>query len=148
MFVRTATADDALAVRRILDAAMLDPGDVEARIADGDVLVAGDRVATADGEPPASGPSAEAGERERLLGAVVLEAREHGAYVAAIGVRRRHRDRGIGTALIEHALDREGALTARFDANVRPFYEALGFSIDPVGDRRLRGYRSGSVSFD
>lgn len=129
MFVRTASADDALEVRRILDAAMLEPGDVEARIDAGDVFVAGDQR---------GGSSSD---RERVLGTVVLEplADDPGAHIAAIGVRRRHRGRGIGRTLIDHALERRGRLTARFDTGVRPFYDALGFSIEPIDDRRYRG---------
>ena len=127
--VRTATGDDALEVRRILDAAMLEPGDVEALIAAGNVLVAGDRRGGSSGDA------------ERILGTIVLEAGDDGtgAHVSAIGVRRRHRGRGIGTALIERALERERRLTARFDDGVRRFYERLGFSIEPIDDRRHRG---------
>ncbi len=125
MFVRTATRADALDVRRILDAVMLEPGDVAARIDEGNVLVAGD----------------ERGGDERILGTLVLEGLEEeaGAHVSAIGVRRRHRDRGIGSALIDRALEREGRLTARFDDGVRPFYERLGFAIEAVDERRHRG---------
>ncbi|WP_436346309.1 GNAT family N-acetyltransferase [Natronorubrum sp. FCH18a] len=126
--VRTATPDDALDVRRILDAAMLEPGDVETRIENEDVLVAGDhRGGSEDGE--------------RILGTVVLESRDgvHGAHVSAIGVRRRHRGKGIGRALMERALERERRLTVRFDDGVRPFYEALGFAIEPIDDQRHRG---------
>ncbi|QSX00638.1 GNAT family N-acetyltransferase [Haloterrigena alkaliphila] len=126
-YVRTATAADALEVRRILDGAMLEPGDVEPRIAEGSVLVAGDR--------PGNDRDA-----ERILGTVVLETDgEAGAHVSAIGVRRRHRARGIGRALIDRALDRERRLTARFDEGVRPFYESLSFSIEQVDDQRYRG---------
>ncbi|ELY55030.1 GNAT family N-acetyltransferase [Natronolimnohabitans innermongolicus] len=132
--VRTATAADHLEVRRILDAAMLEPGDVEIRIEEGNVLVAG------DDRGGRGGADADA---ERILGTIVLEsgtANDYGgAHVAAIGVRRRHRGRGIGRALIQHALEREGRLTARFDEGVRPFYESLEFSIEPVDDRRYRG---------
>lgn len=124
MIVREARPDEALAVRRLLDAAMLEPGDVAARIEAGDVLAAVDE----DGE--------------RVLGAIVLEPRERGAHVAAIAVRRRRRDRGIGTALVEAALERAGRLTARFDEGVVPFYESLEFAIEPVDDRRFRGVRS------
>ncbi|WP_226482189.1 GNAT family N-acetyltransferase [Natrinema amylolyticum] len=134
MFVRTATDDDALEVRRILDAAMLEPGDVERRIADGDVLVAGDRRGGSE-------PTGDAGGSERILGAAVLAPLEGepGAHVGAIGVRRRHRGRGIGSTLLDRALEREGRLTARFDDGVRPFYERLGFSIEPIDERRHRG---------
>ena len=57
--------------------------------------------------------------------------------ITAIAVRRRRRDRGIGRALIEAAADRVAPrpLTARFDEEVRPFYDACGFEIDPRNDR-------------
>ncbi|MFA9416150.1 GNAT family N-acetyltransferase [Natrinema sp. HArc-T2] len=131
MFVRTATPDDALEIRRILDAAMLEPGDIEGRIDAGDIFVAGDH----------HGMPARESSAERILGTVVLEplADERGAHVGAIGVRRRHRDQGLGRALIETALEREGRLTARFDDGVRPFYERLGFSIEPIDEQRYRG---------
>ncbi|WP_254532167.1 GNAT family N-acetyltransferase [Natrinema gelatinilyticum] len=135
MFVRTATPDDALEVRRILDAAMLEPGNIENRIDAGDVLVAGDRRGgTSTNESGGAGS-------ERILGTIVLEPRESGAgaHIGAIGVRRRHRGRGIGRALIERALELEGRLTARFDDDVRPFYERLGFSIEPIDEHRNRG---------
>ncbi|WP_265109421.1 GNAT family N-acetyltransferase [Halosolutus halophilus] len=131
MYVRTATLDDVLEIRRILDAAMLEPGDVESRTAAGDVLVAGDRRGGTDGN--------DRDDAERILGTLVLEPLDRGSHVAAIGVRRRHRGRGIGRALIERALEREGRLTARFDDGVRPFYETLGFAIEPIDDERHRG---------
>lgn len=129
--VRTATADDVLEVRRILDAAMLEPGDVEARIDEGNVLVAGDE----------RGGSSGGADAERVLGTLVLEPLEgeRGAHIGAIGVRRRHRGRGIGRALVHRALEREGRLTARFDDGVRPFYERLGFSIEAIDGQRHRG---------
>jgi GNAT superfamily N-acetyltransferase len=127
MHVRTALPDDALDVRRVLDGAMLEPGDVEAKIGDGDVLVAGDRLGGAGGT------------EERLLGALVCEPRRRGAHVSAVAVRRRHRGRGIGRALIERALDRERRLTARFAADVLPFYERLGFDVERIAERRYRG---------
>lgn len=135
MRVRPARADEELAVRRILDAAMLEPGDVATRIAVDDVLVAVERRA----ERNAANPD---GSDERVLGAIVLEPRERGAHVAAIAVRRRRRDRGIGRALLERALEREGRLTARFDERVRPFYESLGFAIEPIDERRLEGTKT------
>ncbi len=127
LFVRPATPVDRLAVRRILDGAMLEPGDVESGIARGDVFVAGDHRG---GEAST----------ERILGTIVLNPRAHGAYISAIAVRRRHRDRGLGRKLIERALEREGRLTARFDQAVWPFYESLGFSIETIADGRYRGY--------
>ncbi|ELZ21881.1 N-acetyltransferase GCN5 [Haloterrigena salina JCM 13891] len=138
-YVRTATDDDVLEVRRILDAAMLEPGDVETRIAEGNVLVAGDERGGTTGS-----------NRERVLGTVVLEPHDGpGAHVSAIGVRRRHRGRGIGTTLIDRAVEREGRLTARFDDGVRPFYERLGFSIEPIDEQRHRGVKVGrGLEFD
>ncbi|MFC6719662.1 GNAT family N-acetyltransferase [Natrialbaceae archaeon GCM10025810] len=147
MFVREATPDDHLEVRRILDAAMLEPGNVERRIRAGDVLVAGDHLGRPD-RPPANG----GGTRERILGTLVLEPHsvgegapdvgvDAGAHIVAIGVRRRHRGRGFGRRLIETALEREPRLTARFDEGVRPFYERLGFSIEPIDDRRYQGVK-------
>lgn len=132
MDVRVADADDLPAVATVLDAAMLATDDLPARVAAGDVLVAG--------------------EEERVLGAVVLEppelmpawARQRGAdaHVGAIAVRRRRRDQGVGTALVEAATAR-GRLTAAFDADLRPFYEGSGFAVEPSDDDRLRGIRDG-----
>ncbi|MFP8953371.1 GNAT family N-acetyltransferase [Natrialbaceae archaeon A-arb3/5] len=141
VYVRTATSDDALTVRRILDAAMLEPGDVEARISYGDVLVAGDRRGGTRTSERANGSTSDAAATsERVLGALVLDSLdEDGSHVSAIGVRRRHRNRGIGRALIERALEREGKLTARFDERVRPFYESLDFAIEPIDGKRHRG---------
>lgn len=161
VFVREATPDDHLEVRRILDGAMLEPGNVERRIRTGDVLVAGDRLGGDESDRRGTNSS---GPRERILGTLVLEPRSvderrekggerrekgdvgsddaaegAGARIVAIGVRRRHRGRGFGRRLIEAALEREPRLTARFDEGVRPFYERLGFSIDPIDDRRYRG---------
>ncbi|WP_256393173.1 GNAT family N-acetyltransferase [Natronoarchaeum rubrum] len=117
--VRPATADDRLAVRRLLDAAVLAVDDVDERLAAGDVL-----VAVADG---------------RVVGTVVLSPREsRGVRVAAIAVRRRRRGRGVGTALIERARENHGRLTAEFDADVRAFYESLGFTIEPATDENER----------
>ncbi|WP_247003496.1 GNAT family N-acetyltransferase [Halosolutus gelatinilyticus] len=141
MHVRTATIDDVLDVRRILDAAMLEPGDVEARIAEGNVLVAGDRRGGSTDDETAIGDGGGDEDDERILGAVVLEPRERGSHVSAIGVRRRQRGRGIGRLLMERALEREAQLTAHFDDGVRPFYERLGFSIEPIDDRRHRGVK-------
>lgn len=131
--VQRATSDDALAVRRLVDGALLEVGDVESRIDDGDVLVAT--------EPRSVGT----GETRRVLGAVVLETpvrgETKGAHVAAIAVHRRHRGRGIGTDLLEAALEQAGVLTANFDADVRPFYESLGFDVESIAKGRYRGVK-------
>lgn len=125
---------------------MLEPGDVETRVSDGDVLVAveptdpsgadSSRDSARDGSDTGSDVPA-----ERILGAIVLEPLEAdaGAHVAGIAVRRRRRDDGVGTALVDAALERAGRLTARFDADVAPFYESLGFSIEPIDEQRCQG---------
>ena len=116
--VRPATDEDRLAVRRLLDAAVLAVENVDERLGAGDVL-----VATADG---------------RVVGAAVLDPRPDGAHVEAIAVQCRRRGRGVGTALIERARSEYGPLTAAFDADVRPFYESLGFAIEPMAGEQER----------
>ncbi|WP_368410929.1 GNAT family N-acetyltransferase [Halomarina pelagica] len=123
--VRTARPDDHLAVRRVLDAALLEVGDVATAIDRGEVLVAVE-----------AGRECRATETERVLGALVLD----GDRVEAVAVRRRRRGRGIGTALVEAASERRGRLTADFRAEVRPFYETLGFAVEER-DGRLWGVR-------
>ena len=119
MRVREARPDDRLAVRRVLDAAMLAVDAVPARIEAGDVLVAV--------------------EDDRVIGACVLVVPDDAgpdwvgrigadAHGEAIAVRRRRRGAGIGRALIETASDR-GRLSAAFEPDVRPFYDDLGFEI-------------------
>ncbi|WP_323191370.1 GNAT family N-acetyltransferase [Halostella sp. PRR32] len=119
--VREARPAERVAVRRVLDAAMLEPGDVAGAIDRGDAL-----VAVAD---------------DTVLGALVLDPRDRGAHVEAVAVRRSRRGQGIGTALVEAAAERADRLTADFDPGVRPFYESLGFEIEPTGEgeERLRG---------
>ncbi|MFB6308206.1 MAG: GNAT family N-acetyltransferase [Haloarculaceae archaeon] len=128
MHVRAATETETVDILNVLDGAALETDlvAVEAAIERGEALVAVD----------APDPADESNGGERLLGALVLD----GDHVSAIAVRRRRRGQGIGTALIERALDRRGRLTAAFDADLRPFYEKLGFEIeaDETADR-LRG---------
>lgn len=123
MSVRAATVEDRPDVMNVLDGAVLaaDAATVRERIRENEVFVA----ASADGE--------------RVLGALVLA----GTHIDAVAVRRRRRGQGIGTALVEAAADRRERLTAAFDADLRPFYEKLGFDIEPTeeagrlwGDRR------------
>ncbi|MFB6122102.1 MAG: GNAT family N-acetyltransferase [Haloferacaceae archaeon] len=115
--VRGAVPDDRVAVARVVDAAMLERGrDVADAIDAGDVL-----AAAADGT---------------VVGALVLD----GDRIDAVAVRRRRRGQGVGTALVEAALDRRGRLTADFDPRVRPFYESLGFDVERR-DGRLWGVR-------
>ena len=125
MHVRTANADEIPAVMNVLDGAVLSIAveTVRAGVEDGDTLVA------VSGDDPAA---------ERVLGALVLD----GAHIEAVAVRRRRRGQGIGTALVEAASDRRDRVTAAFDADVRPFYEALGFAIQPLSESdRYRGVR-------
>lgn len=132
MYVREATQADRLDVRRVLDAAMLEVReDLSERIDSGDVL-----VATED---------------DSILGAFVLVRGSEapgvraanagsGAHIDAVAVRRARRAQGVGTALVQRAIEREGNLTAEFDAGVRPFYESLDFEISPVeGTDRFHG---------
>lgn len=124
--IRTATPDDRLAVRQLVDGAVLAVDDLDARLEAGDVLLAD----PSDGD----GPS---------LGTFVGEPIDGGREVLAIVVRRCRRDRGIGSALVEAAAEQEGRLVAEFDGSVRPFYESLGFAIRPVGGDRYRGELEG-----
>ena len=113
MEVRRA-ADETVAVRGILDAAMLRIED--AALEEGTTLVAA--------------------VENRLLGALVLDGEE----IVAVAVRPGRRGQGVGTALVEAAADRRERLTAGFDPGMRPFYESLGFEIE-CDDGRCRGLR-------
>jgi GNAT superfamily N-acetyltransferase len=116
--VREATVEDLPDVLNVVDGAALrvDVDSLRERIAGGDVLVAR--------------------EEERVLGTVVLD----GDRIAAVAVRRGRRDQGVGTALVEAAADRRDRLVAEFDARVRPFWESLGFDIEPADEPdRYRG---------
>lgn len=123
--VRPARPDELPAVMGVLDGAALA---VEAKAVRGAIPEGAVLVAVAD---------------DRVLGACVLDDRE----IAAIAVRRARRDQGIGTALVETAAERHVAggddrLVAEFDAGVRPFYESLGFAIEPADEPgRYRGRR-------
>ncbi|KZX46930.1 GNAT family N-acetyltransferase [Haloarcula sp. K1] len=126
MHVRTATADEVPAVMNVLDGAVLSIAVETVRAGAEDD---GTLVAVSDDDPAA----------ERVLGALVLD----DTHIEAVAVRRRRRGQGIGTALVEAALDRRDCVTAEFDADVRPFYEALGFDVTPLADEadRFRGER-------
>lgn len=67
----------------------------------------------------------------------VLDGRE----IDAIAVRRRRRGQGIGTRLVERAAAAAaGDLRAEFHRRVRPFYDSLGFAIEPTDEPdRFRG---------
>nr|WP_239638698.1 MULTISPECIES: GNAT family N-acetyltransferase [Halorubrum] len=123
MTVESATSDDRLDILRVLDAAMLetDADAVDDRIASGDALVArSERTGGVVGALVATRPD---------------PARLH---VDAVAVRRARRGRGVGSALVAAAVERgerdDGVetVTAAFDAELRPFYAALGFAIRPA----------------
>ncbi|WP_255494088.1 GNAT family N-acetyltransferase [Halarchaeum sp. CBA1220] len=122
--VRPARASERVDVLSVLDAAMLET-DAEAladHIDAGSVLVA------------------VAGERsERVVGVVEARETESGAHIEGVAVRQKRRNQGIGTALMEAAAERWRPLTADFDADVRPFYETLGFDVVETDDGRYRG---------
>lgn len=126
MEVRAADPSERAAVANVIDGAALavDDETLERTLHEGDVLVAV-TVETASSTA-------------RILGALVLDGEE----VAAVAVRRRRRGQGIGTALVEAAADRRDRLLAGFDADVRPFWESLGFAVED-GDEagRLHGVR-------
>ncbi|MFB6070008.1 MAG: GNAT family N-acetyltransferase [Halanaeroarchaeum sp.] len=117
MTVRLATADDLPAVMNVLDGADLaiDADTVSRRIDARTVLVA-------DGTAIP-------------VGALVAIPRPAGVHIEAIAVRRRRRDRGIGSSLVESAADRWGRLTATVDPPVRDFYASLSFDLEARGER-------------
>jgi GNAT superfamily N-acetyltransferase len=119
MHVREADADERLAVRSLFDVAMLQVPDLLAM----ELL-----VAVAD---------------DRVVGAAAVDADGIGdpGEIRAIAVRPRRRGRGIGGALVGAAEERWEPVTAEFDERVRPFYEALGFDVESVGDGRFRGVK-------
>lgn len=121
--IRPATDDDELSVRRLLDGAMLETGDVSKQIAADAVLVAADSA-------------------NRVHGTLVFESRGRGVHITAVAVRRKRRDRGIGTALVEAVAPTVGTVTATFDDRVRPFYQSLGFECEAIDTERWRGVRS------
>ena len=117
MMVREATPGDLTAVMNVLDGANLaiDADTVARRIENDTVLVAGDGA--------------------RPVGALVAIPRRDGAHIEAIAVRRRRRDQGVGTALVERAATQWGRLTATFDPPVREFYDSLSFDVESRGER-------------
>lgn len=121
--VRTAGFTDLTAIMNVLDGADLaaEADTIRDRIADGSAM-----VASVD---------------DTIVGALVYRRRGHEIHVEAVAVRRRSRDRGIGTALVETAARRGRTITADFDPGSRPFYAALGFDIESTSDDRLRGIR-------
>jgi GNAT superfamily N-acetyltransferase len=122
MQIREATADELPAVMNVLDGAMLEVGVETVRAG-----IEGDGTLVAVPE-----------DSDRILGAVVLD----GEQVVAVAVRRGRRGQGIGGTLLEAAVDRRTRLTAEFDADLREFYEGLGFDTERLGESgRWRGTR-------
>lgn len=161
--VRLAHHDDHVDAMRVLDGSLLDTdaATVRERIEHEAVLVAvvGDDGSEnggggSDGDGSDGDGSDEDGPTDRVVGALVLDAPEREGvaprpeevrpdtrHVDAIAVARRRRERGVGRALVEAAVERVGCdrLTAEFRPEVAPFYEALGFRIDPLTDGRRWG---------
>lgn len=109
MSVRTAETDEALAVLRVLEGALLDvdPDRVRDAVAAGHVLVAGD---------------------DRVRGALVA-APGRRTEIVAVAVRRAHRRQGLGTELVKAAAARWGPLVADCRPELRAFYEECEFSV-------------------
>lgn len=128
--VREATVPELPAVLNVLDGAALavNTGRLRSAVDRGDVLVAVLGGAASGAEP----------DDERVLGALVLDEQK----ITAVAVRRRRRDQSIGTALVEAAAERRERLVAVFDPEVRPFWNSLGFEIEPADEPgRYRGVR-------
>lgn len=124
--VRVADESDRVAVDRLVDGALLALPTAEraAALARGDALVA---------------------ERGgRVVGALVLA----DGHVEAVAVARRHRRSGVGTAMVRAAAARAGRLTADFDADVRGFYEALGFDVERRDGRLIGTLAPGDAPVD
>lgn len=111
MHVQEATQEDLPAVMTVFDSAMLetDVDTVSEAIDRGDVLLAV--------------------RENRILGACLLVDEE----IVAVAVRQKRRDQGIATALVEAAAEERDRLVAEFDRKVRPFWDSLGFEVEPLG---------------
>jgi len=125
MQVREADIDDLPAIMTVLDAALLEL-DVDVLR---DAIDRGDAFVAVEGS--------------RVLGALVLV----GELIEAVAVRRNRRDQGIGSALVATAAERRERLVAEFDPRVRPFWESLGFDVEPAAEpERYRGVLTGEVT--
>jgi GNAT superfamily N-acetyltransferase len=116
--VRRATADDLVALTRVLDGALVAVGaaTVERRAAAGEVL--------------------RADEDGRTVGVLVRD----GPLVRALAVRRDRRRRGVGRALVERAAAETDRLVADCRPAVAGFYRACGFRVTER-DGRAYGVR-------
>ncbi|SFR88472.1 Predicted N-acetyltransferase YhbS [Halomicrobium zhouii] len=129
MRVREADPGEVAAVRNVLDGAALavDHDLLRECLDQGAVLVATSTDSSSDDTAETDAT---------VLGALVLD----GDRIDAVAVRRNRRGQGIGTELVEAAAARRDRLVAEFDAGVRPFYERLGFDVEPTADPdRYRG---------
>lgn len=120
--IRTATPSDRVAVRRLIDGANLAVSAIPRRLRDGTVLLA---VPEPDAVPSGT--------------IVLVPVDSTTATVEAIAVRRSRRNQGIGTALVEHALDRYQTLCVDCAPDVRPFWASLGFELTAGEDGRYYG---------
>lgn len=123
MQVKRASKDDRVGIHNVLDAGLLeiDATTLRGAVSDGRVLVALESRPTEDDGP--------------ILGALVVVEET----IAAVAVRPGRRGQGIGTSLVETALDRYGNLDVAFDERVRPFWESLGIAVESIEDDRHRG---------
>jgi GNAT superfamily N-acetyltransferase len=118
--IRPAYPDERASVANVIDGAALEIDDDLLRTAleTDDVLVA-------------------QSDESQILGAIVLDGEE----VAAIAVRQRRRDQGIGRALVEAAAEDRTRLVAECNRDARPFWSSLGFEIVVTEDGRFLGVR-------
>ncbi|MFB6139994.1 MAG: GNAT family N-acetyltransferase [Halosimplex sp.] len=151
--VRPAIPGDLTGVLGVLDAAALetDADRIRASIDRGETFVA---VRDGPGSGPDDGSSTvlgalvlvDAGEATGDAGEAAGDDDTDTVHIDAAAVRRRRRGRGIGTELIAAAADRHDRLVGEFDPGVRPFYESLGFAVEPIAGtegERYRGELSG-----
>ncbi len=119
--IRPADPDERPAVANVIDGAALEIADdlLQTALGTEDVLVA---------EPP---------DGSQVIGAIVLDGEE----VAAIAVRQRRRDQGIGRALVEAAAEGRPRLVAECNRDARPFWSSLGFEIVVTEDGRFLGVK-------
>ena len=147
--VRPADPADRAAVANVLDGAALAHEDLAVRLRDGDAFVfeaggpvLGALVLAGVGEASGTGGDTTAAVSGTDVGAVAssADAAEAGPRrIQAIAVRPGRRGQGIGTALVEAAARAVDRLVAEFDEDLRPFYEHVGFEVEPLADGRYRG---------
>ncbi|MFB6095970.1 MAG: GNAT family N-acetyltransferase [Haloferacaceae archaeon] len=139
--VREADGDDVVPALRVLEGALLDvdPDRVD-RLADaGHVLVA-ERAGSVVGAIVVDPDAPEAWTDDSTDTAEPRSAPPTAAaHVRAVAVARRHRGRGIGTALVATAAGQYGSLSAGFRPEVEGFWTALGFEVVARVGGRLYG---------